>query len=535
MKQVQKRQPSERGSTAVIVGIVIAVLVGFAGLGVDVGNLVYTKIRLQNSADTAALSAIKDIEERVAIARSIVANNNFNPDEISFSVQRGAWDAASDTFALDETEGNSVRVELGEDVPLHFIKVIPGVPEKAPVFARATATLKKAGAIVQLGATLLAIQSEQGELLDALLGGLLGTTLDLKAVGWEGLANANINLVDFLKVGKVQLSAGTADQLLNTDATLLEILNVMLDALHADETTAYASLSLLRDQILAANVPAIHLPLRVGDLLQLDTNDGALAVANVNLLSMVTSAIQLFNHDSAVLAETGVNLPGLANVALKAKVVESPVIKVMQEGDTIHSAGLRLYLNAELLSILGKLVKLPLYLEGGAGTAELTGMTTDDIDLDVTVSALDLYIGSVNENLFFSDSAIDAGSFTEETILNVIGLIKVNALAAASATGAQETVTLVPGETATVGGSAGAATSNLLNSLTDNLVLSADVLGLGLDVGGLLTTLLGDITASILSPLLQGLLDPVTALTGIQPGVADVTFIDFAYDAVLVD
>jgi len=50
-------RPAQRGGVAIIVGLTMAVLIGFAGLALDGGRLYVNKTELQNAADACALSA----------------------------------------------------------------------------------------------------------------------------------------------------------------------------------------------------------------------------------------------------------------------------------------------------------------------------------------------------------------------------------------------------------------------------------------------------------------------------------------------
>jgi len=58
---------SERGAVAIIVGLLMVILVGFAGLALDGGHLYLTKTELQNSADACALAASYDLTGAPAI------------------------------------------------------------------------------------------------------------------------------------------------------------------------------------------------------------------------------------------------------------------------------------------------------------------------------------------------------------------------------------------------------------------------------------------------------------------------------------
>jgi hypothetical protein len=51
------RRHAQRGAVAIIVGLTLAVLVGFAGLAIDGGRLYVNKTELQNAADACALAA----------------------------------------------------------------------------------------------------------------------------------------------------------------------------------------------------------------------------------------------------------------------------------------------------------------------------------------------------------------------------------------------------------------------------------------------------------------------------------------------
>ncbi|MGE5523482.1 MAG: pilus assembly protein TadG-related protein [Rhodospirillaceae bacterium] len=51
----------QRGTVAVIVGLTLAVLIGFAGIALDLGHLYVTKTELQDAADACALAASREL------------------------------------------------------------------------------------------------------------------------------------------------------------------------------------------------------------------------------------------------------------------------------------------------------------------------------------------------------------------------------------------------------------------------------------------------------------------------------------------
>lgn len=521
---------SEKGITTIMMAIMLPILIAFVGLGVDAGNIFMTKMKLQNAADAAALSAIGDIESSSTIVDSVVEENGIVPDALS--VVRGVWDTEAKSFTPVE-DGSALRVKLSQNVHIYFLQII-GVPSEKLVSAEATAALKQAGAVVGLGATAVDIDTDKAVVLDALVGNLVGA--QLSAIGWEGLAAANLDLIRFLNLVKVRLNVADMDGVLNSNLSMIEMLDLMIELLEADSNTAAADLRDLKQQIVTGSVAPINTALRVGDMLQLDTNAGALAKADVNLLSLVMASAQLFNHTTGVTVMTDVPLGSLLDLSLKVKIVEAPVIKIMQEGSTIHSAGARIYLNAKALSLLSgsPVLQLPLYLELGSGDGTLTAVSEEGVDIQTDSSLTKLFLGKINEHFFFTDETLSQSDFDPVTVLNVLGLVKVDAKGYSSATGGSESLHFTPPfpESNYVHGELGSAVGNLLDSL--DLELTPNLLGILPLPSGLLDTVTGDILG-IMSPLLTALLDPISMMTGVFPGRTDVTVYDYAYEAALVN
>src|SRR5579871_4018155 len=62
MKLTIKRNTRERGFIAVAYAAMLVVIVGLAGLAVDVGYMQYQKRRIQGAADAAAMGALRELE-----------------------------------------------------------------------------------------------------------------------------------------------------------------------------------------------------------------------------------------------------------------------------------------------------------------------------------------------------------------------------------------------------------------------------------------------------------------------------------------
>ncbi|MCG2621614.1 Tad domain-containing protein [Arthrobacter sp. I2-34] len=60
MRRLKQSEDTERGSSAILVALLMTVLLGFAALAVDVGAMYWEKAQLQNGADAAALAIAED-------------------------------------------------------------------------------------------------------------------------------------------------------------------------------------------------------------------------------------------------------------------------------------------------------------------------------------------------------------------------------------------------------------------------------------------------------------------------------------------
>ncbi len=123
----------------------------------------------------------------------------------------------------------------------------------------------------------------------------MGTTLNLKLVDYNALAATDINLLGFLDklAPKIGLTAGTYDQLLNTDVSVGMLASVMAEVTTSNPA-AKAALTLL-----GKNAGALNTKLPVGKLLGLGSiADASLGSSNnynitANVLQMITAAAML--------------------------------------------------------------------------------------------------------------------------------------------------------------------------------------------------------------------------------------------------
>ncbi|OWQ92124.1 hypothetical protein CDN99_07160 [Roseateles aquatilis] len=403
---------------------------------------------------------------------------------------------------------------------------------------------------VSAGPRLASVNSTQGVLLNALLGGLTNSTLTLTVLDWNTLATGDLSLLRTVSALQASVNASTPASTLTANATVAQILTAASTGATAEGRTQLAA-SL---NALAIALNGLSTPIQLGQLLQ---SNGVLGTTRINALELVTGVIQLYNGSNVATTPNPITLSGsslglgslIGNVALQAQVVEPPVINCGAVGTSFHSAAIRVKLSIDLVSValnvsvldvlLGGTVSasiahLDVYVEVARTDGVLTAINalSSAVTVQATPGVAALYLGTISDSLFFNrNHAINVASdLTWGTIGQLsVGALTVDILAQAAAVGSAvgaSTVTLTPGSpTATVYSNAGFATT-LVSTLIGNLQVN---LGPGL-AGGLVTSVI-----NLLKPILQtaltttvnslvtGLIDPLLNLLGIRLGETDIS------------
>lgn len=163
MSRIARRQ---RGSVAVMTGLIIAVLIGFIGLSVDLGRLFVIKAELQTAMDACALAAASQLrpglnddsalDRAIAYGRTPANKANFqdsaiDPNNIEFSFAVAlAGPYTTYTYKAGGVGGpgglartaNYARCTYPmSDVPVLFIRMLPGAVASTTIAATAVATL----------------------------------------------------------------------------------------------------------------------------------------------------------------------------------------------------------------------------------------------------------------------------------------------------------------------------------------------------------------------------------------------------------
>lgn len=573
----------QRGAIGIMAaGTLLLALVCLA-LVIDTGRLYYEQRKLQRVADMAALEAAgqsgmcgtQSTGQITAFAMASAASNGFVPGTgDSLVATLGTVGFNSDNtrrvFSSGGALADSVEVLATHTVPsslvLNVASLFSGASAQISLSARAVAR-RTAMAGISAGSGVLALDSGNSALLNALLGGLLGTSLNLDLVTYQGIAGANISLLalsEQLQAAGVNLELGKIDSLLGANVTAAQLLDAMVNAADGSQL-AGADASLLRTALASINVPGAQLSLQqiITVVAPGSVRDSALN-ADVNLFDMLMATAMLANKNHAVtIPAQKLAIPGLLTQELKLDVISPPQIAIGYPGRNSDGSwrtqayssqvDLTLKASSDLLGLGLVQADVTLGASVARGYAALDSIKCGGIGkpVEVTVQA---HPGVATLSLDASVKALTtpAGYLASATAKTPNGPIEVAGPGETPLYFEVDDPSKLPSDVqrtqSPLGASLGEGLDNLNSKLdidvelgTKGLLCEAPLVGWLLcslgdlvdslagavlnsvaDLEGLLTQALAD----LVKKLGMSLIDPLLELLGIQTGILDVRLID---------
>lgn len=552
VKLLRRFRADQRGNFALISAGLMTLVIGCAGLAVDLGTIFADRRKTQSTADLAAIVAAANLGNAVNAATATVTQNNY-PASAVVKVETGTYTAntaiAPQSRFVTPAVGtaNAARVTLNTQTPLYFARYLTGA-SNFTIKTSATATSTEMASFA-IGSRLLSVN---GGALNALLGSMLGTTLSLSVMDYNSLISAKIDALDFLSAlaTRVNLTGVTYNDLLNSN---IKVGDIMAAALTTQQITNGANAATTALSTISQAVTGSQAKLAPGTLVDLGpfanltVGQKPKVSASVSVFDLINTVAQIANGSNQIATNVNLGLPGIANVQVLLTVGERPVgsswIAVGTQGVSVHTAQTRLLVSIQVLgSGPVSAINLPVYVEVASGTATLNAVScghpnvnTSQVTIGVTPGIVDAWIGGV--------TAADMTNFTRKpnpppaTLVN-LGLITVTGLAHAGMGNTTPTNVTFSYSDIQAGTKKTVTTTNFLSSLTGSLLgdlsLQVNVAGLGLGIpglGGLVTGLLNGVT----SPVDQVLASLLSTL-GIGIGQVDVWVMGIRCDgAVLVN
>jgi len=530
----------------------------FTALAVDTGRLWFERRQLQSVADLAALEAARNLGcggnagNLVAAAQAAAARNGFAGDLTASPnrIESGGLTTAATGLRQFQPGSNTdvVHVVATKTVPASL--VLGGFfGQDTVISTEATARGEPSHATFAAGSSLLRLNpsGQDANLLNGLLGSLLGSSLSLDAVSYKGLANTNVNLAQLVRA---KGDVGSVEELLAADLTAAEIIGLAATAVSQQGTVDASVTGAIGDLQLAAATPTA---VRLGQVLDVavPASDAA-AKAGINLLDLVTTTAMVANHQHAVSLPLAINAGSLIQVNALVNVIQPPQIAVGPPGQDAAGRWCTQARTAQVsvtatahsnLTLLGTGIALDLGLSTtvAQGEAHLLTLATVPGATQATIGATP---GIAALHLTGS-----SGSGTATATASVLGIaipINIGLNLPVQTASARDLVYDVDNPTAShlpmarsIASPVGGSLANAL-SAPGAITLTPDLSNLGL-LGFLLQPvaratvegLLGPLLSTVLSPLLQGigtlLLDPLLKILGIQLGGLEVILEDIKY------
>lgn len=338
----------QRGAISLMAAGTLAVALVFLLLAVDSGRLYLDKRKLQSIADTSALEAAG----RGGLCSPTTTANDYakqNAARNGFTVVAGdssrglavtcgtlITNAANiRVFSPDVTQSEAVRVVATRNVTTSIASglwnLFSGGSTSTQTQLSATAVAAYAPPVAQLSirSNLGTVDSAKSDVLNLLIGRLLGGSLSLTAAGWNGLLGTNVNLLGYLDQLAISLNvkAGDYEALLTTAVSANELIDAAVKVLQTNGAVATA---VINDVIKVQAIAPSTRQLTVGQLLKIATGTPAAALnTNLQLFQLLQTTAQLSSSKNPVNAAVQMNIPLVGNVSVQTKVIDPPQLSAV--------------------------------------------------------------------------------------------------------------------------------------------------------------------------------------------------------------
>lgn len=553
------------GNLATMAALVSPLFLAVAAFCVDTSSLFLERRQLQSMADFAAVAGAASLSQaNDAVLRQLRANgldpvlmtgaydpsvvNGKTDNKTRVWVEKGNYfpdksRAVENRFVTGGANPDAVRVRLARPGNLYFGQSFIDRPALGATGMAAT----KAEAAFSIGSRLLSLNTDQS-VLNGLLGGLLGTTLNLKLADYNALAATDINLLGFLDklAPKVGLTAGTYDQLLNTDVSVGMLANVLAEVV-TNNPTAKAALGILgKDAVALATKLPVGKLLGLGSLANASIGSGAGYNITANVLQMVSAAVMIGGKHQ-INIDSGLNVPGLLGVTLEVLVGEPPLntpfFRVGAAGSFVRTAQIRLKLGirvggesgSPLIGVKLLDLNLPLAIDIASVEGELksiscpSGPTSANVAIAAKPGIAGIYLGETGSS-FYDLNRKPSVSRTKiaKAKLYLLGIqVDLIDLEAKAEVKLGEKTTSLSFNYSDIQNKRikTAYSSDLVSSLSSSLLKNMEI---DLNLLGIIKLPLGDVVGLVgvlltpVAPLIDNLVFGILDLLGVKLGEADV-------------
>jgi uncharacterized membrane protein len=381
---MRRRTSDERGVAMPMLALVAGVLILAVAFSVDLGRLVSHNADLQKIADIASLDALREVDTvstTAALASAVdaaalasAARNEFvTGGDNTLDATLGTWDTASQTFtptAAGEVP-DAVKVTVSGAIDRAFAAGSQS-PSRSAISTRLS-TVQAEG-----GSRLASVDSSQALLLDDIFTDAFGGAINVSAVGYTGLADADISIEELGT--HLPIAAGTPDEVLTTSVTVQEVLHAAADARTAKGDVMSA------DILTSMAVVAPATTMTLDSVIESSPKSAEDAGGTpFNLLGFVTGTAFVADGDNAIsLPSWSVTIPGVSSQTVSLEIIEGKQMLSGGIGTSFTTSQIRLNIETTIDKDISAVLAggrlrgdLPMTVELGGLTATVTGIECD--------------------------------------------------------------------------------------------------------------------------------------------------------------
>lgn len=448
-----RRRRDEEGAVVPMVAIFLTLLITMSAFAVDLGMQRVARRDMQALADVISLDMVRQLDGRSHAVikaangwqsglRSSMYNNLSSTgvqyadissqqqqeklvgtvagEPLEVVVEMGYLDASGVFNTVPyPTTPTAVRVTASTSVDFSF----------APGRGGATRTAvaeTQSNTCFSVGSFLLGLDTSAGT-LTSLLNPILGDT-SLTAVSYQGLANANVSLLELIEAPSIDV--GSLDGLLAAgDITVGDLMLASAEALQNRGDSDSLVAATLLNQLVTTTVVG-NVVVDIADIVDLTTaGDGALD-AELNVLDLVGGAVTVANGTNFVgVPALNLSVPNLTSVTSNVSIIEAPHLACGGAGAEASTAQVQVNASGTVGTTLpiptgGTLtIGGPLSLSANLGSATAT-LGDVSCDPDVIPITTDTALSSLNQSLTLGVTGNDIG--IGSNIAGVPGLLTVD-------------------------------------------------------------------------------------------------------------
>ena len=310
----------QAGVTTILALLMMLSLFTFVAVVADTGRLYLEKRSLQKNADLAAMeTALIYCRDQTIDVDSMTLDDLY---VLSASRNNFLGNATNSTVNVSRS-GNAVTVALTYRVPASlFEQLLPSDDNEVTLSASATAKACEPSARLGISTNLI-----EADILNSVLGDLLGTNISLTLASWQGLADVDINLLDFTDALVDEGISVGQDGIITATASIATILDTAVSVLNSAGGDSAIAASILDTQIVDQIISSPNIAL--GSILSVASTDPESALdVGLNVLDLVKGVVYLGGKDNDIVVDVPINLLGLASVTVKLQVTEAPQFSI---------------------------------------------------------------------------------------------------------------------------------------------------------------------------------------------------------------